>query len=55
MPAMTTRGVKEEGTKKIASFIHQAILSRDDEAKLAQLKNEVKEFCLEYPVPSIIS
>jgi glycine hydroxymethyltransferase len=53
MPAMTTRGVKENGTKKIASFIHQAILARDDEAKLAQLRGEVKEFCTTYPVPSI--
>jgi glycine hydroxymethyltransferase len=55
MPAMTTRGVKEEGTKTIASFIHQAILAKDDEERLAQLRNEVKEFCKSYPVPSIAS
>ncbi|GHV21212.1 hypothetical protein FACS189428_1240 [Clostridia bacterium] len=53
MPAMTTRGVKEDGTKKIASFIHQAILAKDDEEKLLQLRKEVKEFCKAYPVPGI--
>lgn len=51
---MTTRGVKEDGTKKIASFIHQAIVARDDEEKLSQLREEVKEFCSNYPVPSIV-
>ena len=55
MPAMTTRGVKEEGTKIIASFIHQAILAREDEEKLASLREEVKGFCSHYPVPSIDS
>ena len=50
---MTTRGVKEVGTKQIANFIHQAIIAKDDEAKLATLCEEVKEFCKEYPVPSI--
>jgi glycine/serine hydroxymethyltransferase len=55
MPAMTTRGVKEEGTKQIATFIHQAIEAREDEAKLASLREEVKAFCTHYPVPSINS
>jgi glycine/serine hydroxymethyltransferase len=55
MPAMTTRGVKESWTKHIASFIHQAILAKDDEAKLASLCEEVKAFCSDYPVPSIIA
>ena len=50
---MTTRGVKEEGTKQIVAFIHQAILAKDDEAKLASLREEVKAFCSQYPVPSI--
>jgi glycine hydroxymethyltransferase len=53
MPAMTTRGVKEAGTKQIAMFIHQAIEAREEEAKLASLHEEVKAFCSHYPVPSL--
>jgi glycine hydroxymethyltransferase len=53
MPAMTTRGVKESWTKEIVSFIHQALLAKDDEEQLLKLRNAVKEFCTQYPVPSI--
>jgi glycine hydroxymethyltransferase len=52
MPAMTTRGIKEGETKQIASFIHQALQAKDDEKKLSQLHQEVKEFCKNYPLPN---
>jgi glycine hydroxymethyltransferase len=52
MAAMTTRGVKEKETKQIASFIHQAIIHRDDENLLSQLHQKVKEFCKNYPLPN---
>ena len=51
MPAMTTRGVKWEDTKQIASFIHQAIQNRNDDSKLSEIKKEVTSFCKRFPLP----
>lgn len=53
MQAMTTRWVKEDDTKKIAKFIHEAIQNRDNEDTLNKIHNEVSEFCLSFPVPSL--
>lgn len=53
LPAMTTRWVKEEDTRKIINFIDQALKNKDNEEILAWLKNEVKEFCRAFPVPGI--
>lgn len=52
-PAITTRGMKEEDVKKITGWINEAIGARSDETKLARIKNEVKEFCLKFPVPGV--
>ncbi|MDD2537097.1 MAG: serine hydroxymethyltransferase [Candidatus Absconditabacteria bacterium] len=54
MPAMTTRGIKAEGTKYIASFIHQALQTVDHPEKLVQLKKEVEAFATQYPVPLFV-
>ena len=51
MPAMTTRWVKLEDTKQIASFIHQAIQNRNDDWKLSEIKEEVISFCQRFPLP----
>ena len=51
MPAMTTRWVKWEDTKKIASFIHQAIQNRNDDSKLLEIRKEVISFCQRFPLP----
>ena len=53
MPAMTTRGVKEDDTKQIVHFMDQALKNHDNEERLAQLKEEVKNFALKFPVPGI--
>jgi glycine hydroxymethyltransferase len=53
MPAMTTRGVKEEDTKQIVHFMDQAFKNHDNEEKLVQLKEEVKNFALKFPVPGL--
>ncbi len=53
LPAMTTRGVKEEDTKKIVEFIDQALKNKDNEKNLAELKNKVREFSLSFPVPGL--
>jgi glycine hydroxymethyltransferase len=51
-PALTTRGLTEEHMERIAEWIKQAIDARDDEAKLNMLRNEVKTFVLQFPLPS---
>ena len=51
-PAITTRGLKEKEMDQIASWMEQAIKSRNDEKVLDKLAVEVKEFALRYPLPS---
>jgi glycine hydroxymethyltransferase len=51
-PAITTRGLKEEHMSRIADWMKQAIDARDDEAKLASLRKEVKIFVIQFPLPS---
>lgn len=53
MPAMTTRWVKESDTKKIASFIHQAIQNQENDSILEDLRSQVQEFCSNFPIPSL--
>ncbi len=52
-PAITTRGMKEKEIKKIAHWMDLAIMNHHDEAMLTQIKSEVSEFCLDYPIPGI--
>ena len=52
-PAITTRGMKEPEMEKIAGWIDQTISSVEDEKTLSQIKKEVKEMCLQFPVPGI--
>lgn len=51
-PAITTRGLKEEHMPQLATWLKQAIDSRDDEEKLASLRAEVKAFVAQFPLPS---
>lgn len=44
-PALTTKGFNEEDMILIANLIDQTILNRDNLAKLAQIKLEVKNLC----------
>ena len=53
MQAMTTRGVKEDDTKHIARFIHEAIENRSNEEMLKVIHDEVMECCSHFPIPSI--
>src|SRR3989339_1478310 len=41
-PALTTRGMKEEEMKQIANWIDRAIINHADDAKLANIRDEVK-------------
>jgi glycine hydroxymethyltransferase len=51
-PAITTRGLVEDDMAKIAEWMKLAITNIDNEAKLKDLRQEVKEFALAYPLPS---
>lgn len=51
-PAATTRGLKEQHMEQIAEWMKQAIDNREDESKLASLREEVKTFISAYPLPS---
>ena len=51
-PAATTRGMKESEMVKIAEFINDTVSNIDDESKLEQIKNDVKELCKGFPLYS---
>jgi len=51
-PAVTTRGLKEEHMEQLAEWMKQAINAREDAAKLAELRDEVKAFVQQFPLPS---
>lgn len=51
-PAMTTRGLRQEHMGQVAEWLAQAIKNRQNDKRLAELSNEVKEFCLQFPLPS---
>jgi len=51
-PALTTRGMKEDAMIKVAGWIDEAIMNKNDEAKLAEIKVEVKKFCFNFPLPT---
>lgn len=50
-PAMTTRGVKNDDIIQIVDFIDQAINNRNNPDLLKQIKEEVKNFALKFPLP----
>ncbi len=49
-PAVTTRGMKEEDMATIAQFIHQALRAADDAAALERVRQQVEDFCLQFPL-----
>lgn len=50
-PAMTTRGLKEDDMARVAEWMKQAIDARDDDKKLSKLREEVKAFVKDFPLP----
>lgn len=48
--AVTTRGLKEEDMKKIVSLIDRALTNHDNEAALAQIKKEVNDWMVQFPL-----
>ena len=52
-PAVTTRGLKTEEIKKIVTWINAGLEHKDEIEVLEKIREEVKEMCLSFPVPSI--
>jgi glycine hydroxymethyltransferase len=50
-PAVTTRGMKGPEMEKIASFIKRAVRNADDDAVLAQVREEVLALTAQFPIP----
>lgn len=51
-PAITTRGLREEHMPQIADWMKQAIDNRDNDETLNELQAQVREFTLQFPLPS---
>ena len=51
-PAITSRGMKESEMAQIAEWMLQAIKNRENPEKLAELKQEVRDFAVKFPLPS---
>ena len=51
-PAATTRGMKEEHMEQIAEWMKLAIEARDDVSTLAELREEVKNYMVEFALPA---
>lgn len=51
-PAITTRGLKEENMAQIATWIDSAIIHREDENRLNELRAEVAQFAEKFSLPS---
>ncbi len=51
-PALTTRGLKEADMVKVAEWIDQAIIGREESQKLAKQREEIRKYALDYPLPS---
>ncbi len=50
-PAVTTRGMKAADSEKVADLIHEALQAREDDAKLAEIKERVFAFNAAFPLP----
>lgn len=52
-PAITTRGMKEAEMEKIAAWMDKVVKNINNHEVLAEMKKEITEFCLQFPVPGI--
>lgn len=50
-PALTTRGLKEKESARVAELIVEALVNRANEAKLANIREEIKNLCATFPIP----
>ena len=53
-PALTTRNMKETEATRIAEIMVARLTNISDVAKAKELKDEIKEICLKFPVPEVM-
>jgi glycine hydroxymethyltransferase len=51
-PALTTRGLREDAMRQVVAWIVEVLASPDDEALASRVRNEIREFAEDYPVPA---
>ena len=52
-PAITTRGLKQAEIKQVVAWINAGLEHKDEPEMLDKIKEQVKEMCLSFPIPSI--
>ena len=52
-PAATSRGMREEDMERLGTWIDECLRAPKDKEALRRVKNEVTEFCLQFPVPGL--
>ncbi|MCC7356585.1 MAG: serine hydroxymethyltransferase [Candidatus Doudnabacteria bacterium] len=52
-PAVTTRNMTESDMEIIVELMDKAMMAKDNEVELVKIKEEVKLFALQFPVPGI--
>ena len=50
-PAVTTRGMGPKEMDQIAEWIDRVIISKGDASVQAEIRKEIKNFCLNFPLP----
>ena len=51
-PALTTRGLKEDGMKQVATWIISVLSAPDDGPLAARTREAIRDFARDYPVPA---
>ena len=50
VPAVTTRGIKEEHMETVVAFIDQVLMNPDDTALIERVRSDVKSFMQQFPL-----
>jgi glycine hydroxymethyltransferase len=50
VPAVTTRGMKEEHMETVVAMIDKVLKNIDDKAVISSIQSEVKEFMQQFPL-----
>ncbi len=50
-PALTTRGMREPEMTRVSDLIHRVLKAGEDAAASAKIRDEVRDFCGQFPLP----
>jgi len=51
-PALTTRGMREDAIRRVVAWIVEVLEAPDDAARAERVREAIKEFARDYPVPA---